>query len=146
MKLQSMIELEIWTYTWHFPFTRWICHLYFYRFIDPTLTICCSPSFSSVITSKHHTLLRAITSTFPSSGKMSLFCNLRYEKDYILNFYTFWQDIEIFFIFIIKVMHGHCENFEMYKKALRLSPLFLCFIWDTWWTLPKLYGQYVPNR
>lgn len=118
-----------------FPFTRRICRLYFYQFIDHILTIYCSLSFSSAITSKHHISLQAIISTFPSSGKISLFVNLKCEKDYVLNFVFFIvpfatryckHDIS-FFTFIIKVMHVYCGKFGKYKKVLRQSPGFSVF-------------------
>lgn len=90
MKLQSVIQVRVWVWTLaFFSFTRWICHFCFYQFTDHTLIICCSRSFSSAITSRRHTSLPATISTFPSSGKISLFWNVRYGKDCILNFSFF---------------------------------------------------------
>lgn len=106
-----------------FPFARWICRLYFCQFIDHTLTISCSLSFSSAITSKRRTLLQAIISTSPSSGKITLFWKLRYE-DCVLNFYfsiitsdTFYcnEDIRIF-SFVLKECMFIVENLESTKK------------------------------
>lgn len=139
-----------------FPFTRWICRFYFYRFIDHTLTICCSLSFSSAITSRLHILLQAIISTFPSSGKISLFLNLRYKKDSILNvffflYYTFDQcyckdDGSFFFTSIIKVMHVYCvDNLKNRKKKREDCHHYFCILHgvlgEPW--IPQLYGRWL---
>lgn len=111
-----------------FPFARWICRLYFCQFIDHTLTISCSLSFSSAITSKRRTLLQAITSTSPSSGKITLFWKLRYE-DYVLNFYFFIITLDTFycnedtrnFSFVLKECIFIVENLESTKKTQQLT-------------------------
>lgn len=143
-----MIQGHIWIWSLaFFSFTRWICHFCFCQFTDHTSIICCSRSFSSAITSKRRTLLQATILTFPSLGKISLFWNLRHEKDCILNslfflicFETYYcKDDVSFFTFIIKI---YCGKFDKYKKALnshRYSRV-LCEILGEQW-IPQLHGR-----